>query len=208
MLPAIEVRDARPQDADVLVALWHEMSLGAGMQSRLLSPPTAASARAALERLATEPSARLVVGVSGDDLCGLAYLRRTLISPLHDDDTVTVEYLHVTDEARRRGVGKALIAEAVAWAEEKDSQHVAVVASATGREANRFLARLGLGQAGVVRFASTHAIRRRLVSAPQAPNLITALTNRRTAHARRAMLRRRHGLTVTLPAAAPESTGT
>lgn len=188
MLPAIAVRDALLEDADALVRLWQQMSAGIG-QTRLLAAPTASTARAALLRMATEPSARLVVGELDGEVCGLAYLRRTPISPLHDEDAVTVEYLHVSDEARRHGVGKALIAEATAWAEDKDSQHVAVLASAGARETNRFLARLGLGQVGVVRFASTHTVRRRL-AADQSPNLMAVLTARRTALARRAALLR------------------
>ena len=204
MLPVLAVRDAQLEDADVLVRLWGQMSAGIG-QSRLLAAPSPATARAAIARMATEPSARLIVGELAGEVCALAYLRRTPISPLHDEDTVTVEYLHVNDEARRHGVGHALIAAAAAWAEEKDSQHVAVFAPAGERESNRFLARRGLGQAGVVRFASTHTVRRRL-AADQSPNLIALLAARRTALARRtAMIRAR---TPVIPPAAPESTGT
>jgi GNAT superfamily N-acetyltransferase len=186
VLPAIAVRDAEPQDADALVALWTQMAEG---HARLLPPPSPGTARVAVDRLLAEPSARLVVGEMNGEVCAMAYLRRTPISPLHDEDTVTVEYLHVSDDARRHGVGKALIAEATAWADEKDSQHVAVLASVGEREANRFLARLGLGQAGVVRFASTHTIRRRLAS-DQSPNLLALLATRRTALARRAAMLR------------------
>jgi hypothetical protein len=57
------------------------------------------------------------------------------------------------------------------------------------REANRFLARLGLGQAGVLRFASTHTVRRRL-AAEHAPNLLALLSSRRSVMARRAQLAR------------------
>jgi GNAT superfamily N-acetyltransferase len=203
VLPALAVRDAQLEDADVLVRLWEQMSAGIG-QSRLLAAPSPATARAAIARMATEPSARLVVGELAGEVCALAYLRRTPISPLHDEDTVTVEYLHVSDESRRHGIGKALIAEAVAWAEEKDSQHVAVLAPAGEREANRFLARLGLGQVRVVRFASTHTVRRRL-AAEQTPNLLALLATRRTALARRAALLRSR--TPVIPPAAPGSTG-
>ncbi len=101
----------------------------------------------------------------------MAYLRRTPISPLHEDHTVMVEYLHVSDAARRHGLGKALIAEAVAWAEHESCAHLAVIAPVIAREANRFLARLGLGQAGVLRFATTHTVRRRL-AAEHASNLL------------------------------------
>ncbi len=199
MLPSIAVRDARSEDAGVLVTLWEELSFGTG-HSRMLAAPSAATARVAIERLVAEPSARLVVGELNGDVCAMAYLRRTPLSPLHDEDTVTVEYLHVREDARRHGLGKALIAEAAAWADEKDSQHVAVMASATERESNRFLARLGLSQFAVVRLASTHVVRRRL-AAEQTANLLGVLATRRTTLARRAALMRGARTPFTVPAA-------
>jgi GNAT superfamily N-acetyltransferase len=145
--------------------------------------------RTAIARHADDPTCRLVVGLCDGEVVAMAYLRRMAISPLHDEATVTVEYLHVMDAARRHGLGKALIAEAAFWAERVNSTHVAVLAPAIGREANRFLARLGLGQAGVLRFAGTHTIRRRL-AAEHAPNLLALLSSRRSVLARRAMLHR------------------
>lgn len=189
MAPAIKVRDARPDDAETLVALWRDLAAGAGHQSRLLTAPTVASARASVIRHLTESSSRLIVGEIDGVVGAMAYLRRTAISPLHDEATVTLEYLHVSDSARRHGLGKALIAEAVAWAEYEHSAHLAVLAPSTAREANRFLARLGLGQAAVLRFASTHTVRRRL-AAEHAPNLLAALSSRRSVLARRALLTR------------------
>jgi GNAT superfamily N-acetyltransferase len=187
--PLIEVRDARPDDADSLVTLWQEMAAGTGHQSRLLAAPSAESARASIARQQNDPFGRLVVGEIDGRLGGMAYLRQTPISPLHDEVTVSVEYLHVSDHARRHGLGKALIAEAAGWAEHENCPHLAVVAPAIAREANRFLARLGLGQAGVLRFASTHTVRRRL-AAEHAPNLLALLSSRRSVIARRAQLTR------------------
>ncbi|MEV6412904.1 GNAT family N-acetyltransferase [Kribbella sp. NPDC051718] len=215
MAPAIEVRDARPDDAGALVTLWSEMAVGAGHQARLLTAPSVESAQASVAKHADDPSGRLVVGEIDGELGGMAYLRQTPISPLHDEVTVTVEYLHVSDHARRHGLGKALIAEAAAWAEHENCPHLAVVAPPIAREANRFLARLGLGQAGVLRFASTHTVRRRL-AAEHAPNLLALLSSRRSVMARRAQLARSpladdHGdeqfEEFRLPAA-PESAGT
>jgi GNAT superfamily N-acetyltransferase len=188
--PAIKVRDARPGDAETLITLWREMSLGTGHhQSRLLSPPSAASVRASVTRHLTDPSCRLVVGELDGRIGAMAYLRRAPISPLHYEATITVEYLHVSDAARRHGLGKALIAEAAAWAEHENCSHLAAVAPAAARETNRFLARLGLGQAGMLRFASTHTVRRRL-AAEHAPNLLALLSSRRSVLARRALLSR------------------
>jgi GNAT superfamily N-acetyltransferase len=194
VVAAIEVRDARVSDAADLVALWRELTT-AGLPSRLPAPPSTAAAEVAVSKHLDDPSGRLLVGELDGDIHGMAYLRRTAVSPLHDDTTVTVEYLHVSDSARRHGLGKALIAEAVAWAEHEGCAHLAVVAPAIAREANRFLARLGLGQAGVLRFANTHTVRRRL-AAEHAPNLLALLSSRRSAFARRAQLGGSGGSTV------------
>jgi GNAT superfamily N-acetyltransferase len=188
MAAAVEVRDAQRGDAAALVALWREMTTGAGHQSRLPAPSPAA-VEVAISKHLDDPLGRLLVGELDGVVQAMAYLRRTTISPLHNDVTVTVEYLHVSDTARRHGLGKAVIAEAVAWAEHENCAHLAVVAPAIAREANRFLARLGLGQAGVLRFASTHTVRRRL-AAEHAPNLLALLSSRRSVIARRALLGR------------------
>jgi hypothetical protein len=50
----------------------------------------------------------------------------------------------------------------VTWAEEKDSSHVLVAASATSRDTNRFMARLGLGQVALMRIAAVPTLRSRL----------------------------------------------
>jgi GNAT superfamily N-acetyltransferase len=205
---AVGVRDAQRGDAAALVALWREMTTGAGHQSRLPAPPSPAVVEVAISKHLDDPLGRLLVGVLDGVVHAMAYLRRTTISPLHNDVTVTVEYLHVSDSARRHGLGKALIAEAVAWAEHENCVHLAVVAPAIAREANRFLARLGLGQAGVLRFASTHTVRRRL-AAEHAPNLLALLSSRRSVMARRAQLQRPLPLDpteVSFPAE-PESAG-
>ncbi|MFC0625205.1 GNAT family N-acetyltransferase [Kribbella deserti] len=192
MPPAIVVRDAQADDAEALNGLWREMTTGTGQQSRVLPPPTETSIRSAIERHQADPNARLVVALLDDEVAAMAFLRRIAFSPVHDDATITVEYLHVLSSARRHGLGKALIAEAAAWAEYENSPHVAVLAPSAAREANRFLARLGLGQAAVLRFASTHTIRRRL-AAEHAPNLLALLSSRRSVLARRAALLHRAG---------------
>ena len=189
MASAIEVRDARSGDTDALIALWRELASGAGHPSRLPAAPSPSAVEVAVSKHLDDPFGRLVVGELDGAVHGMAYLRRTAISPLHDDFTVTVEYLHVSDEARRHGLGKALIAEATAWAEYENCAHLAVIAPPIAREANRFLARLGLSQAGVLRYATTHTVRRRL-AAEHAPNLLALLSSRRSVIARRAQLGR------------------
>ncbi|MFF1816626.1 GNAT family N-acetyltransferase [Kribbella sp. NPDC058245] len=206
MAAAIAVRDAQRGDAAALVALWRELTTTGA--SRLPGVPTVAAAEVAVSKHLADPSGRLVVGELDGQVHAMAYLRRAAVSPLHDDTTLTVEYLHVSDAARRHGLGKAMIAEAVAWAEHESCPHLAVVAPAIAREANRFLARLGLGQAGVLRFANTHTVARRL-AAEHAPNLLALLSSRRSVIGQRRAQLARPALaeSVSYPPE-PESAGT
>ena len=65
-------------------------------------------------------------------------------APLFDQRAVHAHYLHVRDGFRRRGVGKALLAAAVAFAEEIGAEHVMTSVLPQMRETQRFYARLGL----------------------------------------------------------------
>ena len=53
---------------------------------------------------------------------------------------------------------------AVTFAEERGIRTIAAAASSSGREGNRFLARLGLGSQAVMRAAPTAVVRARLAS--------------------------------------------
>jgi GNAT superfamily N-acetyltransferase len=68
----------------------------------------------------------------------------------------------VIEEFRRHGVGRALMEATVSWAEETDASHIVAAASANSRDANRFMARLGLAQMAVVRGSTVAAMRAKL----------------------------------------------
>jgi hypothetical protein len=57
---------------------------------------------------------------------------------------------------------------AVAWAEEKETAHVLVAAAVGSRDANRFMARLGLGPIAVVRGATVTSLRAKMPVEPPA----------------------------------------
>lgn len=69
---------------------------------------------------------------------------------------------HVLPGFRRRGVGRALMAAAVEFAEELGIGHIASAAIVGSREANRFLARLALTPQATFRIAPTPAVRAKL----------------------------------------------
>jgi hypothetical protein len=83
---------------------------------------------------------------------------------------------------------------AVAFAEEIGIGYIASAASASSRDANRFMARLALGPHATLRIAPTHVVRAKL--AAQMPALATTNGRQltRVLAARRSMKRARTGV--------------
>jgi GNAT superfamily N-acetyltransferase len=158
------VRDAVPEDASALIAVWGDFRRTSGERASCGSAEVEAANSVA--RIAADPDQRLLVGVLEGQVVGAAHLLRGGISPIHSETAIHVTHLHVLGGHRRHGVGKALIEAAVTWAEEKDTTHLLAAASVHSRDANRFMARLGLTQLAVVRGASVPALRAKLPVEP------------------------------------------
>jgi ribosomal protein S18 acetylase RimI-like enzyme len=92
----------------------------------------------------------------------MAVLTVTAYAPLFDQRAVHAHYLHVRDGYRRMGVGKALLAAAVALAEETGAEHVVTNVLPQMRDTQRFYARLGFSPVVVRRSVPVAALRRRL----------------------------------------------
>lgn len=163
-----QVRDAEPNDAARLVALWER----SGVQSDPLPTDRSVSvdeARAAVAQIAANPDERLVVAVEDGDVVGAVVLHRSQISPLLTEHVVRTSFLHVAPEYRGRGFGRALMEEALLWAEEKGIARVSSFSPHQDRELNRFLTRLSLGTVASVRLTTAAALRTKLFpeSAPR-----------------------------------------
>ena len=154
----VHVRDALPQDAAVLVGMWRQNT---ETSSRLAAPRVDAAQRA-IGHLALDPDQRLVVAEVHDEVVGVAHLVRAPWSPIHEETTVRVSHLFVDAAHRRRGVGRALLAAATTWADEKQIGHLTINVSASARDANRFLARLGIASIATVRAVRVSALKERL----------------------------------------------
>lgn len=168
---AIVVRDAQPEDAQSLLDIWMDFT------SEAASKPVCElrEVESSVLRLETEPSERLLVAVADGLVVGVAHLRRAAISPIHGEDAVHVGYLHVHSGHRRRGIGKALLEAAADWADEKDTKHVVAIAGVNARDANRFLARLGMGQVAVVRATTVASLRNKLARGSTPRSVTTAV---------------------------------
>lgn len=177
---AVQVRDAVPEDAQALVRIWSD-SRRAGTErpaERGTGRPPESEAASAVARIAADPDERLLVGLIDGEVVGATHLVRSRISPIHSETAIQMAHLHVLDGHRRHGVGRALVEAAVTWAEEKDTLHLLAAASVHSRDANRFMARLGLTQIATVRGATVGAVRARLPIEPPAGAMATSRNHR------------------------------
>ena len=122
--PAVVVREATADDTPALLAMWSELRDMGGRIERPMPGPDAEVLRERLAWVATEPSSRALVAVVDDEVAGMTLLTESPYAPLFEQRAVHAHYLHVRDGFRRRGVGKALLAAAVAFAEEVGAEHV------------------------------------------------------------------------------------
>ena len=176
---AVHICDATPDDASALVDVWgtpaergHTLDAGAH------AAHAAQEAAAAVARIAADPDERLLVARIDDRVVGAVHLMRAPLSPVHSDTAIYVMHLQVIEAFRRHGVGRGLIEASVCWAEEKDTEHVIVAAAVASRDANRFMARLGLQQIAVIRGATVPALRAKLPLEPPAAARVGARSHR------------------------------
>lgn len=161
----LRVRSATPGDVDVLLRFTEEMREVDALRSRGTARASrAAEMRARCCRLLDDPAYRVVLAVDDttDEAVGAAIFAVDVANALIDNPSVYVSHLMVAPAHRRRGAGRALVAAAAAYADEMGYEHVVVGVSTTGREANRFFARLGFAPLVIRRIASVSALRRTL----------------------------------------------
>jgi GNAT superfamily N-acetyltransferase len=159
----VTVRAARAEDVPALVDLWLELR-DDGLRRRGSTPESPEHAAARFELALADESSRIVVAVYEGTIIGMAQLWRTRPSLLGDTSSVELSAMHVAGAHRRRGAGKALVAAAVAYADEMAAESVVVSVFPQHRDANRFYARLGFAPLVVRRVAGVASLRRRLGS--------------------------------------------
>ena len=181
---ALHVRPATDRDLPAL------LSFGAELRDQLLPASdrgarargSSAAARGLLEprylEALSDPDRHLVVVVGDDDEpLGMALLCVAPANALLDLPAVHMSHSMVADRHKRRGAGKALVAAAAAFAEERGVEQIVVSVSPGSRDANRFFARLGFAPLAVRRVAAVPVVRRRLAS-PEARTLESVVQRR------------------------------
>jgi GNAT superfamily N-acetyltransferase len=166
---SVLVRDAQETDVSVLCHLWSAM---AGTTPppipEQVAPDPDVVVRQALARVQRDQAARILVAEVEGSVVGCAYLRSEQVSPLHDDEAVRVSHLEVEPGYGRHDVDLALVESALTWAEQRGATTLTAATPSNDRDANRFLARLGLAQVGALRTVPVAALRARVPHNPSA----------------------------------------
>lgn len=158
-------RTAVREDAPVLAELWSDAL------RRVDRAEQVADLELVIKGAAASPEQRLVVVEYDGAVAGAVFLRLTTLSPINLEPCVQSIQPRVLPEYRRHGVGRALMEAAASFAEESGVLHLNATVPATARDANRFMARLGLAPAATYRVAPVSLVRNRLT--PQRPHVGT-----------------------------------
>jgi GNAT superfamily N-acetyltransferase len=186
----VVVRDAVPDDLPVLLTMWHELRDLAGRLDRTMPTVSEDGVLDRLKSIADDPNSRALVGVIDGEVAGMAVLTTSAYAPLFDLDAVHVHYLHVHEGYRRRGVGRALLATAVATADEVGAEHILTSVMPQLRDTQRFYARLGFGPVVTRRSVPVSMLRRRLAGDGRMTLADNVVARRRTLRRVRAAVAR------------------
>jgi ribosomal protein S18 acetylase RimI-like enzyme len=157
------VRTATADDVDALLSLVAGMGDIGLLRGRGAARRGPEAQRAQCEALLADPAHRVVVALDETDaVVGGAVLGAETAGGLLEPPSVYVSHLIVDPAHRRRGAGRALVAAAAAYAEELGVDSVVVGVAPTGRDANRFFARLGFAPLVMRRIAPVALLRRAL----------------------------------------------
>jgi GNAT superfamily N-acetyltransferase len=140
-MEGIELRPARPDDEDAVLAL-----VGADAMTRARVPgdwPTPAQ-RDGLRRILAAEDHELIVAVRGDAVVGVLQFS-VLPEFARDGDRAQLETIHVAESERGTGVGSALVRHAVGLARERGCGLVQLTSSKSRQRdgAHRFYEALG-----------------------------------------------------------------
>ena len=154
---AVQIRAVHLDDAEELLAVWQTLPprLAAKEHAR-------AEVEGTIRKVLASERERIVVADVAGRLAGALHLQIAPLAPLSADLAVFTSHLNVVPEFRRRGIARGLMEAAVTWAEENAIVHVVAMSAVSSRDTSRFMARLGLAQAAVVRVAPTATLRAKL----------------------------------------------
>jgi len=134
---ALEIRDARPDDAGALAQLIGQLGY----------PTSAAAVTHRLARLIASEADRCVVAAMGGEIVGLATIHASL-TIVDDDPAAKISAIVVDSRFRRRGIGEALVGELEAGARALGCSLLFLTTAESRADAHAFYRRLGFEETG------------------------------------------------------------
>ena len=163
----VQVRAAVPADLDGLVELVLTARQEAGVGSQLCTDD-AERLHDQLGTLMAVPGGRILIALLDGEPAGLVLARLVGPGPFTDVVAMDLEAVYVRPDARRRGLGRALLLGAVTVAEEEGATELYSSPLPGARGMQRFLARTGFAPAASHRAVLTAVLLRRLTQDPAA----------------------------------------
>ena len=139
------VRRAAPDDLDSLMPLWHQLE-DTQRAMRQLPPavdPDEHFAREFLASVNDDRCAWLVVEDDGGAIAGMAYLHDETPSRMSKEPVIELSRVCVADDARGRGIGRLLVAEAEKIARTRGVRFLSAKIFSRNAEASRFWEQAG-----------------------------------------------------------------
>jgi GNAT superfamily N-acetyltransferase len=133
----VVIRGAASSDAEAMARLC--VQLGYPAESSVMP--------ARLARLSSDPNARALVAMQGDDVVGLVtvHLRYTMN---HEAPIAQITLLVVEETARARGAGRALVGAAEEWATSRGTKRITVTTALSRDGAHAFYEKVGYAHTG------------------------------------------------------------
>ncbi len=178
---AVVVRDATSDDCADVLAMWTQLR---AVGRNAAPPPSEQGVHSRLRHAASDPDLRIVVGVIDGEVAGMAVMTHLHFTVLFEAPSVHVNFMHVREPFRRRGVGRALVAAAATYADEVGAEQLVTSVYPQLRETNRFYARLGFAPTVVRRNTTVSALRRRLAADPRSAPVDDLVARRRSMRTR------------------------
>lgn len=156
----VTLRRAGLADAPFLTDLWSESCRRGDRHEQV------ADLEAVITTAEESSEERLVVAEHDGVAAGAVLLRLSTVGPMNPEPCLQVLAPCVAAPMRRKGVGRALMQAAVTYAEELGVGQLATAVDSGSRDANRFMARLGLGTRATLRFAPVATVQSKVCGSP------------------------------------------
>lgn len=157
----VQARLAEPEDLDDVIPVLRAVRADSPLGAQIVSPDSG-NLQPHLRAWFGQDDSRLVLAEVEDRVIGIALAQVIGVNLFSDVVYLQMEALFVEPGFRRRGAGRALMAQLAVVAARADAEQVVTMSFSGARSEQRFLSGLGFTTVGARRMVETAALLRRL----------------------------------------------